>query len=257
MKMDDSNDIRELLEAWPYDSDNDARIVRGNDGREILQVRIPIGLEQFEMECRPDGARPHQMESVLDFYRQKLAQAEVAGNAGEFALDEQECAELIDEGTLYYFRYLRLFQLHRWADTIRDTSRNLGLFDFISRYAVRDEDREYLERWRPYLVRMNAAASALQHLEQGDARAALQTIQNGRDKIEALEDMDDETFQVERERSLTALGELQKQIQKKQPVSPVERLQRQLRRAIERQEFERAAELRDQIREMRAQEPRQ
>jgi hypothetical protein len=69
MKMDDSNDIRELLDAWPYDSDNDARIVRGRDGREILQIRVPIGLEQLELEGRPDGARPHEMESALDFYR--------------------------------------------------------------------------------------------------------------------------------------------------------------------------------------------
>ncbi|HUA66355.1 MAG TPA: UvrB/UvrC motif-containing protein [Alphaproteobacteria bacterium] len=251
-KMDDLDDIRDLLGAWPYDPENDVRIARGKDGREILQIRIPIGLEQLEMEGRPDGARPHQMESALDFYRQKLAQAEAAGTAGEFVLNEQDCAELIDEGTLYYFRYLRLFQLHRWADTVRDTSRNLGLFDFIRRYAMREEDREYLERWRPYLVRMNAAASALQHLEQGDARAALQIIQSGREKIEALEEMDDETFQVERERSLNALAELEKQIAQKQPVSPVERLQRQLRRAIERQEFERAAQLRDRIRELRA-----
>jgi UvrB/uvrC motif len=255
MKMDDLNDIRELLDAWPYDSDNDARIVRAKDGREILQVRIPIGLEQLELEGRPDGARPHQMESALDYYRQKLEQAEAAGSAAEFQLDEQDCAELIDEGTLYYFRYLRLFQLHRWADTIRDTSRNLGLFDFIRHHAARDEDREYLERWRPYLVRMNAAASALQLLEQDDARAALQIIRSGREKIETLDDMDDETFQVERERSLAALRDLEKQIAQKQPVSPVERLQRQLRRAIERQDFERAAELRDRIWDLRAKRP--
>jgi hypothetical protein len=253
--MDDSNDIRDLLDAWPYDPDNDARIVIGGEGREILQIRTPVGLEQLEMQGRPDGARPHQMESALEFYQQKLAKAEAdaAGSPAEFELDSQDCAELIGEGTLYYFRYLRLFQLHRWADSARDTARNLRLFDFIHRYAEREEDRQHLEKWRPYLVRMNTAAAALQYLEQGDARTSLQMIQDGREKIEALEDMDDETFQVERDRSLTALGELEKQIQQKQPVSPVERLQRQLRRAIERQEFERAAELRDRIRELRAQ----
>ncbi len=249
--MDNSNDIRDLLEGWPYDPDNDARIVPGKDGREILQIRTPIGLEQLEMEGRPDGVRPYEMESALEYYRQKLAQAEAAGSPPEFELDSQDCAELIGEGTLYYFRYLRLFQLHRWADTARDTARNLRLFDFIRRYAEREEDRQHLEKWRPYVVRINAAASALQRLEQGDPRAALQIIQDGREKIEALEDMDDETFQVERDRSLAALGELEKQIAQKQPVSPVERLQRQLRRAIERQEFERAAELRDRIRDLR------
>lgn len=254
--MDDSNDIRDLLEAWPYDPDNDARIVRGKNGREILQVRLTIGLEQFEMEGRPDGTRPHRMESALEFYEQKLAKAEAAGGAAGFELNAQDCAELIDEGTLYYFRYLRLFQLHRWAETVRDTARNLRLFDFVRRYAEGEDDQQYLEKWRPYLVRMNSAALALQYLEQGNVPRALQIIKSGREKIEALEEIDDETFQMERERSLSALGELEKQIVQKQPVSPVERLQRQLRRAIERQEFERAAELRDRIRELRAQKPR-
>jgi hypothetical protein len=255
--MEDEFDIRELLESWPFDPDNDARIVAGDDGREILQVRTPLGLEQFEMQGRPDGARPHKMESALDFYQKKLARAETAGNADDFELNTNECGELIGEGTLYYFRYLRLFQLHRWAETVRDTTRNLRLFDFLRTHAEREEDQMYLEKWRPYLVRMNAAASALLQLEQGDVSKALQIVQSGREQIEALEDLDDETFNMERERSITALRELENQVQKKKPVSRVELLEGQLRRAIEQQEFERAAELRDRIRALRAQSPAQ
>jgi hypothetical protein len=197
------------------------------------------------------------MESALDFYQKKLARAEAAGNADDFELNTNECGELIGEGTLYYFRYLRLFQLHRWADTVRDTTRNLRLFDFLRNHAEREEDQMYLEKWRPYLVRMNAAASALLQLEQGDVSKALQSVQSGREQIEALEDLDDETFNMERERSITALRELENQVQKKKPVSRVELLERQLRRAIEQQEFERAAELRDRIRALRAQSPAQ
>jgi hypothetical protein len=144
-----------------------------------------------------------------------------------------------------------LFQLSRWIETVRDAARNLRLFDFIRRHAAREEDRDYLEKWRPYVHRMNTAASALHWLEQGDACKALQIVQRGREQIAALEDMDDATFRFERDRSLAALQELEKQLEAKQPVSPVELLQRQLRRAVERQEFERAAELRDRIRDLR------
>ena len=255
--MSDAGDIRELLEGWPYDPENDARIVRGKDGREILQVRTPLGLEQLEMQGRPDGTRPHEMDSALEFYQQQLTQAKTAGSKAEFKLSAQDCAELFGEGTLYYFRYLRLFQLKRWAETMRDTTRNLQLFDFVRRYAAREEDREYLEKWRPYLLRMNAAASVLHWLEKGDAPKALKIVQSGSEQIAALEEMDDDTFRFERERSLAALRELEKQIQQKQPVAPVELLQRQLRRAIERQEFERAAELRDRIRELRSRQTAQ
>ena len=57
--MSKSWDLRAILAAWPYDPDDDARIVRGDDGREILQVRTPLGIEQYELEGRPDADRPH------------------------------------------------------------------------------------------------------------------------------------------------------------------------------------------------------
>ena len=52
--------------------------------------------------------------------------------------------------------------------------------------------------------------------------------------------------------NLAALRELVPQIQQARPVSALERLEQQLQRAIDRQEFERAAELRDRIREWKS-----
>jgi hypothetical protein len=253
--MSEKFDLRRLLASWPYDPENDARVVRGEDGREILQVRTPVGIEQLEMDGRPDGARPHDQESILEFQLQRLAQAKAAGQEAEFELDPEDCAELFGEGTLYYFRYLRLFQLKRWAATVRDTTRNLRLFDFVREHAAREEDQFYLEKWRPYILRMNAAAAALMTLDKGAHDKALEIVKAAIERIEALEELDDETFRFERGRSVNALRELAAQIQQTRPVSAVERLERQLRRAIERQEFERAAELRDRLRELKTRQP--
>lgn len=253
--MSEKFDLRRLLASWPYDPEKDARVVRGEDGREILQVRTPIGIEQLEMDGRPDGARPHDQESILEFQLQRLAQAQAAGREAEFELDPEDCAELFGEGTLYYFRYLRLFQLKRWAATVRDTTRNLRLFDFVRQHAAHEEDQFYLEKWRPYILRMNAAAAALMTLDKGAHDKALEIVKAAIERIEALEELDDETFRFERGRSVNALRELAAQIQQTRPVSAVERLERQLRRAIDRQEFERAAELRDRLRELRSRQP--
>ncbi len=252
--MSDSADLRKLLESWPYDPDDDARIVSGDDGRKILQVRTPLGIEQYEMEGRPDGARPHGKESALEYYLGKLEQAEAEGREGEFELDPRECGELFNEGTLYYFRYLRLFQLQDWKRTVRDTNRNLRAFDLLHRYARREEDQQYLEKWRPYIVRVNTTAAAMLELESKNYEKALAVVKEAIAKIEALEEMEDDTFKFERERSLTALRELATQIQKNRPLSQLEQLEHQLRRAVERQEFERAAELRDRIRELKKQQ---
>jgi len=249
--MSDSIDLRRFLKDWPYDPDHDARIIRGEDGREILQVRLPLGIEQYEMEGRPDGERPHGMETALEFFLQRLEQAKAAGREADFELKPKECGELFNEGTLYYFRYVRLFQLRDWARTVRDTTRNLRVFDFVRRYARREEDQQFLEKWRPYILRMKASAAAMMALEKNAHGEALRITNETIEQIEELDELDEETFKFERQRSLTALRDLAEQIQKNRPLSELERLEKQMRGAIERQEFERAAQLRDRIRGMK------
>ena len=252
--MSESVDLRRILKNWPYDPENDARIVPGDDGRDVLQVRTPLGIEQYELDGRPDGARPHGMDSALEYYQRRLNQAKFAGRESEFELSPKECAELFQEGTIYYFRYVRLFQLKDWPRTIRDTERNLKAFDFLHRYARREEDQQFLEKWRPYILRVNASAAAMHELEKGSYDAALKSARDAIRKVEALEEIDEETFKVERERSIMALRELESQILKNRPLSELEQLEHQLRRAIDKQEFERAATLRDRIRALRKQE---
>jgi hypothetical protein len=244
-------DLRQVLDRWPYDPDNDVRRTTVN-GREVLQVRLPLGMEQYELEGRPDGHRPFGKESVLDHQLQRAAEAEQAGQEADFKLTSEDCLELFNEGTLYYHRYLHLFQIKDWPRTVHDTARNLRLFDFVRRYAEDEEDRSYLEQWRPYLIRMNAVARAMIQLEEGQYEAALQIVRTAAGEIEALPDMEDETFDFERERSLAALDDIVGQIEQAKPVSELEHLERELRQAIEKQHFERAADLRDRIRALRA-----
>jgi len=249
--MSDVLDLRDWLERWPYDPEADARLARGADGRPILQVRTPLGIEQYELEGRPDGARPRGAESLLDFHRRRFAESKTAGSAESFRLTARQCAELFEEGSLYYQRYVRLFQLGDWARAVRDTRRNLGLFDFVRRHAARARDREHLEQWRPYLLRMNAAAAAMLEWEAHDHDAALALIAAAREKIVALPELDEETFRFERRRSLGVLEELEQRIAASRPVSELELLERELAGAIAIQAFEQAALLRDRIRALR------
>ncbi len=252
--MSDSFDLRYVLKSWPYDPDKDMRLVRGDDGRQVLQIRTPLGVEQYELDGRPDGTRPHGMETVLEYYTERLEELRKTGRETDFELDAGECGELFNEGTLYYFRYVRLFQLKDWPRTIRDTARNLWAFDFIHRYAQREEDQMFLEKWRPYVLRVNASAAAMHALETGGYRRAVEVLTGAIRTVETLEEIDDETFRFERDRSLLALRELLDQVQSNRPLSEVERLEQQLRRAIDKQEFEEAAQLRDRIKAIRRQQ---
>jgi hypothetical protein len=244
-------DLGQLLASWPYDPDDNVRLVRGADGREIMQVREPLGIQQYELEGRPDGLRPHDKESALEFYMERLTMARAQGEESEFALSPDECAELFAEGVFYYYRYFNLFQLQDWTRVVRDTTRNLRLFDFVNRYADREEDRTNLEQWRPYIVRMNAIARAMLELENQKPGSALKILRETIEKIKALPEMDNATFRFERERSQKALEEMVAQVEKTRPVSEIERLEAELHRAVEEQAFERAATLRDRIRELK------
>jgi hypothetical protein len=249
--MSEFVDIGQLLESWPYDADHNVRIGRGDDGREILQVRTLMGLEQYELEGRPDGQRPHGMESALEYHLQRLDKARAAGQEDSFVLPHNQCVELFAEGTLFYYRYLHCFQAREWKRTLRDTTRNLRLFDFVRRYAESESDQMHLERWRPYILRMNAAAAAMLALESELFERAQVIIRGALDRLEALPELDDETFQYERKRSLLALREMAEQIQKNLPLSEHDRLEQELQQAIEQQAFERAAQLRDRLRALK------
>jgi len=250
--MKNSPDIRELLVEWPYDADNAVRIVPCADGRDVLQVRTPVGIEQYELEGRPDGLRPHAAESAFAFYHGRLEKLQTTGEADEFRLNHNECVELFEEGVLYYFRYLHLYQLKEWTLTVRDTTRNLKVFDFVHRYAQRKEDRQHLEQWRPYILRMHTIARAMVEAEEHAHDRALRILRDGIEQIESLTEIDNQTFNTERDRSVQALRETITQVEKSRPLSEVEQLEKQLRTAIESQSFELAAQLRDQLRDLRA-----
>src|SRR3954467_1074249 len=98
--MGDAIDLRKYLESWPFDAENDSRVIRISEKREVLQVRTPLGLEQYELDGRPDGARPHKMESELEQPLKQLDEAKAAGKEDDFELSPRDCAEQSREGTL-------------------------------------------------------------------------------------------------------------------------------------------------------------
>ncbi len=252
--MSDDFDLREALQAWPYDSDNPVRMVTMADGRQVMQVRTPMGIEQYELDGRPDGLRPHDAESAFAFHQARFERAQAQEKAGNFGLTGPQCAELFEESVLYYFRYLHLFQLRDWRRVMRDTNRNLALFDFVHEHARREADRLHLEQWRPYILRMNAVARSMVEWESGHHAAALHVVRDVITAIQGLPEIESEAFQYERTRSLEALDELAKQIEKTQPMSEIESLERELHKAVEAEQFERAATLRDRLQELRAKE---
>ena len=249
-------DLDHILRDWEYDPQANVRRIWGEDGTPKLQVRVDQGafqgIMQMNLDGRPDGKQPYGCEYALDYYRQAQEHyLQRHGDSAGFSLDHAACQELFDEGSRVYSRYIFLLQLKDYQRVIRDTERNMGLFRFINAHAETEADRMNLERWWPYILRINATARALLVFEEKQYPAALEILAAARAQIEQLSEVQAEEFFVERERSLQALGALTEELSRNRPLSEEELLQQELQEAVAQERFERAAALRDQLRQLR------
>lgn len=246
------HDIGELLREWPASDTENVRKITDADGVEKVQVRVDQGafqgILQMNLDGRPDGRRPEGRDFMLDHFKDR--QSHLLAHGGEedaFSLSEEDCGELFDESYRIYQRYIFLLQIEDFPRVIRDTERNMEVFRFVNRYAVREEDRMHLERWWPYIIRINATATAMIQTRNEDLDRALELIEAAVSRIESLDPVDAEEFDIEKKRSLEALDELAAEIEAKKPLSRREQLEEAMTQAISREDYERAAEIRDQL----------
>lgn len=248
-----SLDLNTLLKDWAHEPGNiKVRKVLGLDGREKLQLRIDLGVLQMELAGRPDGQRPHNCESLLAYHQRRAAQTAARGD--NYQLDSDECSELQQEGIQYYHRYLSLFQLNDFPGVIRDTQRNLELFDFVVEHAEREDLAWGFQQFRPYVIMMNTRAKASLLLKAEKFTDAIREIERGRDAIQDF--FNDSPFPelAQKSSELAFLDEWLEEVSAKRPLSKLEQMQREMENAIAAERYERAAELRDAIKLLQARE---
>jgi len=265
-----SDDLTRILSSWPYvPGQLSVRLIEGDDGEPKIQMRVNLGLLQMEVSGRPDGLRPDGYESLLERCEEELDEA--AGEGGEdpeedevggsslngedapegFSLDPETCRLLREEASQYYHRYVALFILEEFAGVVRDTSRNLRVLDLCRDHGEREEDREALEQFRPYLLTMRARALASQAVRDDEPKAAMLAIDEALDAISKFfhERQEPESFEEASEVQL--LRGMREALVPKLPMSPRSELRDRLRQAVEQENYELAAILRDELRNMK------
>lgn len=246
-----SKDLTQILSEWEYDPEKSVRIIKADDGRDVLQVRLPLGVEQYELDGRPDGVRPFGKATLLE-EMQERARLTPEG----FKVTPEDFINLSNEGILFYYRYLRLFQIGDYRRTARDTDHNMQLCELVERHGAEIEDKNTLLQYKPYIMRMNAISKAMMFLHQHLKAAAREILETAIDNIRNLPEVDTPSFQFERVRSLDYLESALKQVHEKK-VDPVDMLREELEKAVAEENYERAAELRDRIGELTGQSSEQ
>jgi len=242
-------DISGLLKDWPYDPHElTVRVVVGEDKQPKIQLRVELGILQMERDGRPDGERPYDSESLLDYLTEAAAQ-----QGEDFELSPDDLEGLYREGLMYYRRYLAFFHLDWYDLLVRDTDRNLRLLAFVRQHAKRKKDRWRLDQFRPYLLMMNARGRALSLVEKNEREAAVQAVEEGCRRIEEFLADYHRTPEDTECRELDLLKRLMVEISADAILDPKARsprsvLEQRLREAVAREDYEQAAYFRDRLR---------
>ena len=246
-------DIGPILRKWKHKpGEVTVRRITGSDGRAKIQMRLDLGLLQMEQDGRPDGARPHGCESLLKYHLGRLEQYKTANGVEiGFELTKKQCQGLREESVMYYYRYLSLFIMGQYRKVVRDTNHNLAVFDLCRKFAGRKVDRYTLEQYRPYVLMMNTRAQAQLEIEGNNLKDAMRTCETGIEKIASFFKQMSRPELAENSSELAILQALGEDIKGKLPTNPAEVLNADLVKAIDLEQYEKAAELRDRLRHLK------
>src|SRR6185295_2600658 len=125
-------------------------------------------------------------------------------------------------------------------------------FSFVNEHTDREDFSWGLQQFRPYVLMMNTRAKASIFLAQGKFPDAIAEIERGRETITDFLQQSNFPELVSKSSEIAFLDEWLEKVKAKRPLSKLEIMQREMQTAIAKELYERAAELRDAIKLLRA-----
>ena len=236
--------IDHILKDWPFDPESVNVRLFAHQTREVLQMRVDMGILQLEVTGRPDGVRPHGKTSYYDYLTQK------AKSDREFMLNQEECVEVDREFVQFYHRRVCWLQLKEFDRAVRDADHTLGLMDFCKQFSPSEEWTVSHEQYRPFVLYHRTQAAALAALTREEDEAAMHAIDEVDRGLVQLKDLFVEygaVEQFEEDELVQRLSEFRESLVSKYSIG--ENLETQLADAIALENYELAAKIRDEIAE--------
>jgi hypothetical protein len=246
-------DISHLLDRWEYRPGQVmVRRFVGKDGQEKIQLRVDLGILQMNAQGRPDGKKPMGYVSLFDFFIAKQAQSEKSRKQDEpeFALNAEDCSRLQLESFQYHHRYICLLQLEDFDAVLRDTDRNLKLFDFVDEHAESEDLSWSFQQFRPQVLMIQTRAQAAKKLETKDFTGAIQEIEKGLQTLREFYSEFSRTDMLDQSAEILSLQNWMEELNKHRPLSKREQLLAALDEAVKKEDYEQAAKVRDALKKL-------
>ena len=235
-------DIDRILQHWPYEpGEISARLVHAADGREVLQMRVEMGVLQLETTGRPDGTRPGGAETYFDHL---VELAEQSGNL-PLVLSPEQCSEADREFMQFYHRRICWLALREFRRAANDADHTLAFMDFVHDRSPNDEWTLSHDQYRPFVLFHRTQAAALATLEEAGPREAVQELNQGLALFQDLFVQHDAEDQFDDDDLVRRLHELRDTLREQYDLKPS--LSEQLAKAVALEQYELAARLRDEL----------
>jgi hypothetical protein len=243
-----NQDIDRAIEGWDYKPGTvQARLVKAQDGRQILQLRVDLGILQMETAGRPDGSRPHGFATYFEYLQH---QARIADHAGQgFTPSEEQCEEADREFFQFYYRRICWLTLHNYGNAVADANHTLAFMDFVREHSPSEEYTQAHEQFRGLVLFHRTHAAAAVAMEKNDAEAAIDTIRDGLDQLRDFFAAHDAEEQMEENGMVQQLRKMERSLRKRHRIEAT--LQEKLDEAVAKEQYEDAARLRDELRRKR------
>lgn len=229
-----------LLSRWVFDPNTlNSRMVKGRDGRDVIQMRVDMGVLQLETTGRPDGAQPNGCETYLDYLQGILL------SDPDRKLDEGECGEVDREFMQFYHRRICWLRLQYYQRAVMDADHTLRLMDVSDRMSPDEEWTGSHEQYRPFVLFHRTQAAALAQLDETGAEVAVEEINSGLNTIRTFFNKHEADEHFEDDELVVRLVELRESLRNEYSVGRT--LLERLAEAVEQEKYELAAELRDEL----------
>jgi hypothetical protein len=238
--MSNNEPLDELLAGWTYDPQSvNVRLVTGTDDRDVLQMRVDMGILQLETSGRPDGTRPFGFQTYYDY----LLGEELEDR--QFELSEEQCAEVDREFVQFYHRRICWLTLREFERAVEDADHTLALMDFCVEHSPSDEWTIGHEQYRPFVLFHRTQAAALAELEGDSPETAVHQINVGLERLQGVFTQHESEELFEDDELVVRLTELRESLRDHYQVGRT--LYEQLRDAVDAEQYELAARIRDEL----------
>jgi hypothetical protein len=240
-----NQDIDEALRGWEYKPGVvQPRLVQAADGRQVIQMRVDLGVLQIETGSRPDGTEPHGFPTYFDHLRDQARATRKAGK--ELVLSEDQCQEADQEFVEFYHRRVCWLALGNYQRAIADADHTLAFMAFVRDHSPSEEYTQAHEQYRGFVLFQRTQAAAALEVEKTNPEGAIDEIQSGLERIRAFFAEHDAEEHMDEDAMVQHLRKIATTLREQYKIEAT--LKEQLDRAVADEDYEKAAQLRDALR---------